>query len=217
MAHPGQITERAEAGSHRDYYTGNVVLRDGLPAALIDFDLAMPTTGSTTSRTSLWCCGTLAIRGTGARVHRRRHPPPGRGVRGRLRHDGSACARSWRLAVDMAPPLSQGFPRLAELDPVSRKLWEDVPRTSCRAPPRLGCARRPQRAPRPRSQPAWLGRAMGPPFSPGVTAILAQVIGLIEENASHSGSTPPNASGAMAMPQDPWHGTPVDRVPDGGS
>jgi hypothetical protein len=30
--------------SHRDYCPGNVVFRDGLPAALIDFDLAKPTT-----------------------------------------------------------------------------------------------------------------------------------------------------------------------------
>jgi Phosphotransferase enzyme family len=33
-----------ELVSHRDYYPGNVVFRDGLPAALIDFDLAKPTT-----------------------------------------------------------------------------------------------------------------------------------------------------------------------------
>lgn len=34
----------AELVSHRDYCPGNVVFRDGLPAALIDFDLARPTT-----------------------------------------------------------------------------------------------------------------------------------------------------------------------------
>ncbi len=33
-----------ELVSHRDYCPGNVVFRDGLPAALIDFDLARPTT-----------------------------------------------------------------------------------------------------------------------------------------------------------------------------
>jgi hypothetical protein len=33
-----------ELVSHRDYCPGNVVFRDGLPAALIDFDLAKPTT-----------------------------------------------------------------------------------------------------------------------------------------------------------------------------
>jgi aminoglycoside phosphotransferase (APT) family kinase protein len=42
---PGRTTHRAtELVSHRDYYPGNVVFRDGLPAALIDFDLARPTT-----------------------------------------------------------------------------------------------------------------------------------------------------------------------------
>jgi aminoglycoside phosphotransferase (APT) family kinase protein len=38
------VTERTELVSHRDYYPGNVVFRDGLPVALIDFDLAKPTT-----------------------------------------------------------------------------------------------------------------------------------------------------------------------------
>ena len=33
-----------ELVSHRDYCPGNVVFRDGLPVALIDFDLARPTT-----------------------------------------------------------------------------------------------------------------------------------------------------------------------------
>lgn len=33
-----------ELVTHRDYCPGNVVFRDGLPAALIDFDLARPTT-----------------------------------------------------------------------------------------------------------------------------------------------------------------------------
>ena len=64
-ANAGRIAKQAELVSHRDYYPGNVVFRGGLPVALIDFDLAMPTTGSTTSRTR---CGTgrrCAIRGTG--------------------------------------------------------------------------------------------------------------------------------------------------------
>jgi Ser/Thr protein kinase RdoA (MazF antagonist) len=38
------VEEEAELVSHRDYCPGNVVFRDGLPAALIDFDLAKPTT-----------------------------------------------------------------------------------------------------------------------------------------------------------------------------
>ena len=35
---------RTELVSHCDYYPGNVVFRDGLPVALIDFDLAKPAT-----------------------------------------------------------------------------------------------------------------------------------------------------------------------------
>lgn len=47
--HPGTagiplVDTEAELVSHRDYCPGNVVFRDGLPAALIDFDLARPTT-----------------------------------------------------------------------------------------------------------------------------------------------------------------------------
>ncbi len=38
------VTGRTELVSHCDYYPGNVVFRDGLPVALIDFDLAHPTT-----------------------------------------------------------------------------------------------------------------------------------------------------------------------------
>ena len=50
----GPVTERAELVSHRDYYPGNVVFRDGLPVALIDFDLAMPTTRLYDIANALW-------------------------------------------------------------------------------------------------------------------------------------------------------------------
>jgi aminoglycoside phosphotransferase (APT) family kinase protein len=43
-ANTGRVTEHTELVSHRDYAVGNVVFRAGLPAALIDFDLAKPTT-----------------------------------------------------------------------------------------------------------------------------------------------------------------------------
>lgn len=45
-AHPEvkALFEAPELVSHRDYCPGNVVFRYGLPAALIDFDLARPTT-----------------------------------------------------------------------------------------------------------------------------------------------------------------------------
>ncbi len=38
------LVDVPELVSHQDYCPGNVVFRDGLPAALIDFDLARPTT-----------------------------------------------------------------------------------------------------------------------------------------------------------------------------
>jgi aminoglycoside phosphotransferase (APT) family kinase protein len=50
----GPVTGRAELVSHRDYATGNVVFRGGLPAALIDFDLAMPTTRLYDIANALW-------------------------------------------------------------------------------------------------------------------------------------------------------------------
>jgi Phosphotransferase enzyme family len=45
-AAPGVVGlfDEPELVGHRDFYPGNVILRDGLPAALIDFDLAAPTT-----------------------------------------------------------------------------------------------------------------------------------------------------------------------------
>ena len=44
--HPNAITlsQTAELVSHSDYFPGNVVFRAGTPVALIDFDLAGPTT-----------------------------------------------------------------------------------------------------------------------------------------------------------------------------
>lgn len=38
------LFDKPELVSHQDYCPGNIVFRDGLPAALIDFDLAKPTT-----------------------------------------------------------------------------------------------------------------------------------------------------------------------------
>jgi aminoglycoside phosphotransferase (APT) family kinase protein len=51
------VDEPAELVSHRDYCPGNVVFRDGLPAALIDFDLARPTTRLYDIGNALWWWG----------------------------------------------------------------------------------------------------------------------------------------------------------------
>ena len=50
----GTPASQAELVSHRDYATGNVIFRDGRPAALIDFDLAMPTTRLYDIANALW-------------------------------------------------------------------------------------------------------------------------------------------------------------------
>ncbi len=114
----GQIAGRAELVSHRDYYPGNVVFRDGLPVALIDFDLAMPTTRLYDIANALWYWAPLRDpAGPGARVRGRRHPAPGRGVRRRLRHDSAASRGAGAVRRRHGAPLSRGFPRLGRTGP----------------------------------------------------------------------------------------------------
>ena len=106
------VTRPAELVSHCDYYPGNVVFRDGLPVALIDFDLADPTTWFYDIANA---CGTgrrCALRGTG---HPRSWTPtsaPGRHVRGRLRHDGPAPRGAGAVRGGHGPPLSPGLARV---------------------------------------------------------------------------------------------------------
>lgn len=71
---------------------GREVLRDGLPVALIDFDLAMPTTRLYDIANALWYWARLrGPRDRAPAFRGRRHPAPGRGVCGRLRYDGAAA------------------------------------------------------------------------------------------------------------------------------
>jgi aminoglycoside phosphotransferase (APT) family kinase protein len=126
-ANTGRITEDAtELVSHRDYCPGNVVFRDGLPAALIDFDLAKPTTRLYDVANALWYWAPF-------RDPRDREPAfadldvPHRvavfadayGLSGQQR---SALAP---FAVQMARRYLEGSRVSAELDPVFRRLWED--------------------------------------------------------------------------------------------
>jgi Phosphotransferase enzyme family len=53
-AAPPPVDGEPELVSHRDYCPGNVVFRNGLPAALIDFDLAKPTTRLYDIANALW-------------------------------------------------------------------------------------------------------------------------------------------------------------------
>jgi Phosphotransferase enzyme family len=120
------ITERTELVSHRDYAPGNVVFRDGLPAALIDFDLAKPTTRLYDIVNALWYWAPLrdpldrSPAFTGADIpHRVAVFADAYGMTARQR------AGLAPLAVDVVRRYHQDSRASAELDPVFRKLWED--------------------------------------------------------------------------------------------
>jgi Phosphotransferase enzyme family len=127
-ANQGRITERAELVSHRDYATGNVVFRDGLPVALIDFDLAMPTTRLYDIVNALWYWAPLKWGDPRDRApaladadipHRVAVFADAYGMTPRHR------AELAPLAVDMARRYHEDSRASAELDPVFRKQWEE--------------------------------------------------------------------------------------------
>jgi len=125
-ANTGRITEHPELVSHRDYAPGNVVFRDGLPAALIDFDLAKPTTRLYDIANALWYWAPL-------RDPRDRSPAltdadiPHRTAVFADAYGMTAQQRAGLapLAVDMLRRYHQESRASAELDPVFRRLWED--------------------------------------------------------------------------------------------
>ena len=127
-ANTGRITEQAELVSHRDYYPGNVVFRDGLPVALIDFDLAKPTTRLYDIANALWYWAPL-------REGDPRDRPPALAdadIPHRVAVFADAYGMTARqradlmpVAVDMARRYHEGSRASAELDPVFRKMWED--------------------------------------------------------------------------------------------
>ena len=120
------IPEGTELVSHCDYYPGNVVFRNGLPAALIDFDLAHPTTRLYDIANALWYWAPLrdprdrAPAFTGADIpHRVAVFADAYGMTARHR------AELAPFAVDMARRYHKDSRASAQLDPVFRKLWED--------------------------------------------------------------------------------------------
>jgi len=125
-ANAERITEQAELVSHRDYTPGNVVFRDGLPVALIDFDLAKPTTRLYDIANALWCWAPL-------RDPRDRAPAfADADIPHRVAVFADAYGMTARqraelapFAVDMARRYHEDSRVSAELDPVFRKLWED--------------------------------------------------------------------------------------------
>jgi aminoglycoside phosphotransferase (APT) family kinase protein len=114
-----------ELVSHRDYYPGNVVFRDGLPAALIDFDLAKPTTRLYDIANALWWWAPLRDPRDRAPAfttldipHRAAVFADAYGMTAQQRQDlvplTIRIARRYHLTARAA----------AEADPVFRRLWE---------------------------------------------------------------------------------------------
>ena len=118
-------TARTELVSHRDYALGNVIFRDGLPVALIDFDLARPTTRVYDIVNALWYWAPL-------RDPRDRSPAlADADIPHRVALFADAYGMTARqravlmpLAVDVVRRYRQDSRDSAELDPVWRKLWE---------------------------------------------------------------------------------------------
>jgi hypothetical protein len=146
------VIDGTELVSHRDYYPGNVVFRDGLPVALIDFDLAKPTTRLYDLANALWYWAPL-------RAPRDRAPAfADADIPHRIAVFADAYGMTARhraelapFAVDMARRYHEDARASAELDPVFRKLWEDGARDEL-----------------PRAE-AWLREA-----APAITARLSQ-------------------------------------------
>ena len=127
-ANTGRITERTELVSHRDYALGNVVFRGGLPVALIDFDLAKPTTRLYDIANALWYWAPLKWGDP-------RDRPPAL-ADADIPHRVAVFADAYGMtarhraelapfAVDIARRYHEDSRASAELDPVFRKLWED--------------------------------------------------------------------------------------------
>ena len=125
-----------ELVSHRDYCPGNVVFRGGLPAALIDFDLAKPTTRLYDIANALWWWAPL-------RDPRNRAPAF---AAADIPHRAAVFADAYGMTVQQRRdlvPLAIGVAHryhltaraAAEADPVFRRLWDqgardEIPRAA---------------------------------------------------------------------------------------
>lgn len=127
-ASQGQVAGPAELVSHRDYATGNVIFRDGRPAALIDFDLAMPTTRLYDIANALWYWAPLKWADLRDRApaledadipHRIAVFADAYGMTAEQR------AELTPVAVDMVRRYQEDSRASAKLDPVFGKHWEE--------------------------------------------------------------------------------------------
>jgi hypothetical protein len=123
-AAPPPVEGEPELVSHRDYCPGNVVFRDGLPAALIDFDLAKPTTRLYDIANALWWWAPLrdprdrAPAFTGADIPRRAAVfADAYGMTAQQRQDLVP------FAIRLAHRYHRTARAAAEADPVFRRFW----------------------------------------------------------------------------------------------
>jgi aminoglycoside phosphotransferase (APT) family kinase protein len=126
-ASTGRTTGDAiELVSHRDYYPGNVVFRDGLPAALIDFDLAKPTSRLYDIANALWYWAPLRAPRDRAAAFTGLDAPRRVAVFADA-YGMSAVQRSALapFAIQMARRFFEDGRASAELDPVFKRLWEN--------------------------------------------------------------------------------------------
>jgi hypothetical protein len=121
------MDQQTELVSHRDYYPGNVVFRDGRPVALIDFDLARPTTRLYDLANALWYWAPL-------RDPQDRSPAfVDADIPHRVALFADAYGMTAQHRAELAPFLVNLARRYHEdsrisagLDPVFAQLWEDV-------------------------------------------------------------------------------------------
>ena len=120
------LVETPELVSHQDYCPGNVVFREGLPRALIDFDLARPTTRVADCVNALYWWVPL--------LHPLDRPPAlmdaDAGQRVRVFADAYGLSQEQRkqvlpAAVRRARRAHITMRAAAEVDPVFRRWWDD--------------------------------------------------------------------------------------------
>jgi Ser/Thr protein kinase RdoA (MazF antagonist) len=120
------VDDEAELVGHRDYCPGNVVFRDGLPAALIDFDLARPTTRVYEIANALYWWAPL--------LHPRDRAPAlaDADIPQRVRVFADVYGMTRRQRRDLVPLAKRMVHRFhrtaraaAEVDSVFRRFWEE--------------------------------------------------------------------------------------------